>query len=403
MLIESRYMRKLFKYKFCQIFFQGKKGVKYSTVAKNAFILRISFFLMLTIIMCGGILLAKSVQFLEKIKFSKEFETLGEVWDFCVTHDGLFIIPDFGKGDVKIYEKSGNVISLINKLGQRGYGPDGFLRPTFCFYNNEERIFGILDIRLRKIVLYDRISRSEFKRKSTGIHCPDLAYDIQLKGGKLFIAGYIEDSKKRNYSFYSVSLNNPNEKDYLLSSHYLYGFNEKRSFKEQLEEKHVGKIGVFCYFDIHEDEAYVVWEGNLKINPVNINSKNSINSFGEISKNYIRPFPTRELIDSYYKDNEIGVKIVKQKYSFVSDIFVSSISIYIIYQGPIKENGENIWIQVYTMAGKFKGEFPLKRSLGRNIFFITNHNSKNTYLYLLSRESQDRKSEYIIWKYKIKV
>jgi 6-phosphogluconolactonase (cycloisomerase 2 family) len=130
----------------------------------------------------------QNVKFVEKIEFSSETELPLRPKAFCVTEDEVFIIPDYHEGNVKIFEKNGKVLEVVKAIGRKGYGPDEFSKPAFCFYNKDESKMGVMDLGIRKIFIYDRIRRIEFKRVKE-ISCWRGAYDIQLIKDRLLKMG----------------------------------------------------------------------------------------------------------------------------------------------------------------------------------------------------------------------
>ena len=87
-------------------------------------------------------------------------------------------------------------MGLTNIIGQKGYGEDGFVRPTFCSYDKVDNKFAVMDFGLKKIFIYDRIGRIYFKRVKE-IACWRRGTDIELSGDKLFISGLAIDENKR--------------------------------------------------------------------------------------------------------------------------------------------------------------------------------------------------------------
>ena len=138
------------------------------------------------------VVISKSIHLIERIEFSSKSALPISPWDFCVTDDELFIIPDYRAANIKVYQKYEKYLELVKTIGKKGYGRDGLVKPTFCFYNKEESKFGVMDIGIRKIFIYDRIGRIDFRRTKE-VLCLEGATDIQLKDDRLFIAGYKVD------------------------------------------------------------------------------------------------------------------------------------------------------------------------------------------------------------------
>ncbi|MFC2146173.1 6-bladed beta-propeller [Acidobacteriota bacterium] len=338
----------------------------------------------------------QNVKLIEKIKFSQSLPP--DVRDFCLTDDELVIIPDYQASNVKIYEKNGEVLEVVNTIGRKGYGPDELSKPTACFYNKNESKFGIMDLGIRKIFLYDRIGRLDFKRVKE-VSCWRGAYDIQLKGNRLLISGYKQRQDEEPYDFYYVDLTN-DQTTFLLPSHYKYGL---KSFREY-EIEYRGKpdfpaIGIKGWFDIHNDDVYFVWEGNLKVIRLNfVSGEISLNPFGNQKTNYVKPRATKKLRESRRKIDTSIAESERAKVSYVKNIFVSSGHILVIYQGPINQgNASNFWLHFYKLNGDFVREEPIPGQPGSIMWF-----DKDKYLlYSLSIESNMSGGKYFILKFEI--
>ncbi len=324
-----------------------------------------------------------------------------EVWDFCVTEDQLVVIPDKIAGNIKIYENRGRGTSLdlIKTIGTKGYGKDGLIKPSICFYNKNEDKLGILDLGIRKIFLYNRVGRVDFKREEIEIPCRGGAYDIQLKDRTLYIAGYKVDTSNKNevsYSFYAIDLTTPAKPKFLLPSKDFYHFDDSASFGEQFNHKNVESIGIMGSFDIQNNSAYVVWQGDLNILRVNIDSGALGQSFGKQTINYTLPFASQKVVDAYYGSPDGRIPSEKEKMSVVKNVFVASRFLLVVYEGPIKMDGKNIWLQIYDGAGKFRGETSVLGRPGNNKYYF---DKNSEFLYILSNSKKEGKNEYVLFKY----
>jgi hypothetical protein len=361
-----------------------------------------------------------------QIEFLPQTQLPVDVWDFCVTNDELFILPDFAEGNIKIYQKKYDplkkkvLLELIKTIGYKGRGPEGLIKPSFCFYNESEDRFGVLDVGLRKIVFYSRlVERDDFRREEMEVLLPDLAYDIQLnvksfyKEGellqedKLYVLGYKEDSNKKSYSFFSVNLND-NKETLLLPSKDFYDLKGEGSFSDLFGQNYIPAIGFMGSFDIQNDVAYIVWEGNLRIKKVNLLDEQILPPFvdesGTISKRYKKPFTSQELVDAYYNkmDGSSARKIKQEQMSVVRKVFTTNSSVIVIYEGPTKFDKEprmiDLWINFYTLEGSFNGEVYLGKSQPDSRMYF-NKGSKT--LYLLPKSSDKRKGQFFLSEYRI--
>lgn len=344
----------------------------------------------------NALLLSQDVKLIEKIEFSTETELPSPgVYGFCVTDDELVIIPDYEAGNVKIYEKNGELLELVKIIGRKGYGPGEFSRPTHSFYNKEESRFVVMDHGIRKIFIYDRVGRIEFKRVKE-IACWRGAFDIKLIGDKLFISGYASDPNKMHYDFYYIDLTN-DKTTYLLPSYIKFGLKSNREFEIQFLEKYeILAIGVQSWFDIHKDDAYFLWEGRLKVIKLNIVSPEiEANPFGMQPPHYIKPYASSKLLEGFNKDDSNLIQIERAKRSYGRNILVNSKYVIIIYEGPVNpENASILRIQFYTLDGDFIKEESILNS-PTHIWFDKN----KAILYFLSRKMGE--NGYYILKYGI--
>lgn len=309
-----------------------------------------------------------TIKLQKKIKLSQEKTLLQKAMAFCVTEDELFMITDSKSGDIKIYDGNGQ---LVNILGRKGFGPGEFGEPSFCFYNKGERKFGVFDYRIRKIFIYNRTGRTEFKRVRE-VYCLALGYDIQLKGNKLLISGYKPDPNKNPYDLYYVDLTN-NQITFLLPSYYKYGLKSLHEYETQYRRKpDIKVIGANGWFDVQSDCLYFVWEGDLKIIKINIKSgKRSF--FGKKSSHYTKPFASKRLLEAYRMRDINIMQNERSKMSFVTDIFASRKYTLLIYERPVKQDKKlNFKLQIYTLDGNFLEELDIPDNPGYKMCFDKN-------------------------------
>ena len=343
----------------------------------------------------GTLLSAGDIKFIEKVKLANTPEPLQYSWAFCVTDDELVIIPDFQAGNIKIYEGNGE---FLDSIGQKGYGKDEFVKPTFCFYDKVEDKLAVMDHGLRKIFIYLQMGRTDFERVNE-VSCWRGADGIQLSNDRLFISGYKAGPNNEHYDFYSIDLRN-NETAFLLPSYRKYGLSSPgehaRQFFENLD---IPKIGIRGWFDIYRDDAYFVWEGSLKIIKLNIETGEiGPASFGTQPPHYIKPHASPELREVYRTMNTKGIENEKAKMSYVRHLFTSPKYVIVIYQGPSAQgNASNYRIQFYTLDGDFINDSPIPGQPDRRMWF-----DKDTYtLYSLVNKSGEGDEGYFILKYKI--
>ena len=319
------------------------------------------------------------VKFVKEIPLVSDKKPEGElqkVVDFCTTEDGIFLIPDYIAGNVKLYEQNGEDLVFLKNVGSKGYDPGQLAKPAFCSFNKTENKFIILDMGTRRIYFYDRFGRDEFVREKMDngnevyAKCPKGAYNIQLIGDKLLVAGHIV-SDGDYYEFYSMDLNELRDNDSIeanhpklfLKSREIYLIDKNKNFVEQVEEKRLAAIGVRNYFDIEGRFAYFVWMGNLRVTRVDTESGAKVGEpFGRTTGNYVPLKPSTELVDAFYqmrgnRDARDKYFKEKRKFSTIRNLFTTSKYVIVTYEGPYKGGkSENFQAQFYLLDGQFVAE-----------------------------------------------
>lgn len=316
-----------------------------------------------------------NIKLIERVGISQEPEPLLKTKAFCLTDDGIFIIPDYQAGNVKVYEKNGGVLECVNTIGRKGYGPGEFSKPSSCFYNKTENKFAVIDIGTRKIFIYYRTGRIDFERIGE-VYCKKLGDDIQLIDNRLFISGHFPDPDGRPYDFYYIDLTN-DQKTFLLPAYFKYSLNSFPEYEKQYrEKKHIQSIGINGWFDIYRDDAYFVWEGSLEIIKLNIASGEiAPNPFGMQTPHYVKPYASPGLVESRRKRDLKIYESERMKMSYVRNIFVNSRYVMVIYEGPFNRgNASNFRIQFYTLDGDFIRELPIQAQPGSIMYFDKNRN-----------------------------
>jgi hypothetical protein len=355
----------------------------------KAIILFIILIVFNTTTVCGF-----NIKLIKKIPLAQETGLLENVWDFCVTGDNLFLIPDYKAGNVKIFAQNG---SLVKILGRKGFGPEELVRPAFCFYNKEKGKFGVFDFGTRKIFIYNRIGKTGFKRVKE-IYCLAGTTGIQLKDNKLLVSGYKSGLSGTHYDFYYVDLTN-DQTTFLLPSYYKYGLTSWHQFKTQyINKPGIKAIGIAAWFDICGDNAYFAWEGDLRIIKINIKSE-KIEFFGKKPSHYIKPFASKSLLEAHRTRD---IKIIENewdKMSYIKDIFATSKYVLVIYKGPVKPGSEsNTRMQFYTLNGNYLEDIPIPGNPGSRMCF----DKDKDILYSLSSEVHEELLErYFVLEYKV--
>jgi hypothetical protein len=211
----------------------------------------------------------------------------------------------------------------------------------------------------------------------------------------------------RPYDFYYIDLNkddeDPDQKILLLPSYKKYGFESYLEYETKylnLNKPDFSAIGIMSWFDIFRDDAYFVWEGNLKVIKINTVSKViEPKAFGNQLPHYVKPKASEGLIKERFKRDLNRMRSLKAEMSYVRDIFTTPNSVIVIYEGPIEQNGKsNFRMQFYSLEGEFKSEVqvPIPDQPYRIMWF----DKDNNLLYSLLSNSNTERANFIL-KYKI--
>lgn len=331
------------------------------------------------------------VRAVEILKFSPESYLSSEPWDFCVTDDNRFLIPDPKDGNIKLYKRDKASLDFVDIIGEKGLGQHQLAKPTYCFFNKVENKFGVLDFDNKKIVVYNNIQEPGMPRPDKVVSCLTLGYDIHLSGDKLLISGYRPAPDGNPYDLYYINLEDNNDQiNFILPSHFKYGlkdfFEYDTKYRAVLDLK---AIGIFGWFDIQGNDIYFVWEGDIRIIKWNIESGKR-KFFGKKTSHYKRPVSTPQLLKEYSAKGNIRNE--KAKMSYVRNIFTNSYFVLVIYEGPIsKSNDSNFRLQSYTLDGEFLGDVPIPGKPDRRMWF----DKDKSILYSLSKSDKN----YFITEY----
>jgi hypothetical protein len=330
----------------------------------------------------------------DTIKFHEKSKLESFPISFCVTDDGFFLIPDQKIGYIKIFEKDGEYLKLVKKFGRNGNEDDEFDKPAYCFYNQYEDKFGVVDIRIKSVFIFDRLNKSDFKLIKK-IRAESYNMKLGSAGKRLIVSGYITDKEENSYELYSINPNDPKQKEYLLSSPEKYGLSENEYQIEYFQKRTLPAIGIRSFIDVQGNDVYFVWEGKLRIIKIDIKTGEQT-SFGHLKNqrskmpNYIEPYASKALLDA--RRNKDFTKTRKERFnmSLVRDIFATPRHVIVVYEGP---NVSNFRMQMYTLEGKFLGDKPILGKPGRTMYF-----DKDSYtLYSLS-ETRNKEIEISMCK-----
>jgi hypothetical protein len=345
------------------------------------------------ILMVSENILGITIALEKKIPLSSGKVLLQLPISFCVTEDNLFMVVDFKAGDVKIYNSNGE---LEKVLGRKGSGPNEFVQPLFCHYTH--RKFILPDAGQRKIFVYRRINKLDFKRTKE-ILCLSAGNDIFLKENRLYIAGNKISENGKYYSLYSFDLDTNDNDVYFLPSYLKFGLTSENEYKTALFKKpDLTTIGVIGRFDIDGNFAYYIWQGDLKIFKINLNTR-EISTFGKKMPHYIKPYTTKALTNAFFNRQGNDVQKERRKMSYVEQVFTTIQHVMVIYTVPGNNEEEQKYMaQFYHKDGNFIVEALIPGKASSAMWF----DKENNVLYAIDIETdKDFEQTHTILKYKI--
>jgi len=335
------------------------------------------------------------VKLFERLDFAPDQSPILFPRDFCLTEDGLFLISDQHAGEVKIYQGEKKILKLVGTIGGENSGIGKLQYPTYCFYNPEQSKFGVIDFYKRAILLYDRLSRLDFKYDKA-IDCPYLADGIQLIGNTLWVSGYTPDERNNPFDLYAIDMSS-NRKTLLLPSYLKFSLKSLAEYEEKyMNNLDIRALGISGWFAIQGGHAYYSWEGALNIIKLNSRTGKVVKEFGEQTPYYEKPYASQELLEGYRnRDSEI-IFSEKTKMSFIRHLFNDSQHLYVIYEGPVvKEPGSDssFRMQVYRLNGDLIDDVSIPGQPGNPMRF----DNKISHLYSIGKDQGA--DEYYILKY----
>jgi hypothetical protein len=335
-------------------------------------------------------MIAKSanIELVSKTTLSDKY-LLRFIMSFAVTEDEGYMLPDFKAGNVKVFSKTGEAISLFGRLGR---GPNDLGKPLYCKYS--DKYFYFFDAGLGKILFYKK-NGNAFVRSREISHVGAL-HDLLYVNDKLFVSGFKTTNNKEYYDFFFYDKNG--RCTYILPSHIKYGLNSKEDFeKEYFKKRSLTQYSTKSYFDVQGDYAYNVWSANLRIIRINLKT-NEIKTFGEKTSNYVQPYINSKVRMGITRRNGSHIK-ERNKMSYVWRVIATHSHIMVVYLAPEKQV---FMMQFYTPDGKYIEEIPIPGLTNSRIVY----DKSNNYFYALKEESvgddtYEVDDRYYIIKYKV--
>ncbi|MGD2085963.1 MAG: 6-bladed beta-propeller [Candidatus Aminicenantes bacterium] len=330
------------------------------------------------------------------ILIDQEKVIIQSVVTFRVIEGEYFLLPDRKAGDIKIFNQKGE---LMRVFGRKGPGPNEFISPMYCDY--QDPYFIVMDWGKRKLMLFEKEKDLNFSKISEHLILA-LAYDLRfINRKKVLISGNKADPDGTYYDLYFFNLEN-GKADFILLSHDKFGFSSQKEFLNE----HLNKdapLGIYGYCDYIGEDIYFVWRGNLRILKIDSKSKKFF-SFGKKTDNYIQAQVTPRML-KLYKEKSKEQITENRKMSFVTGIFADDGFVGLTYTNYRKEvDGWQTIVQFYTPMGKFLMEKILPGAIDTSIWPVSSfcYHKQTKTLYFLSRTMDEEFNDiFKILKFKI--
>jgi len=339
----------------------------------------------------------QEIQLSETIKVDPKANLKVNPRSFCVTEDKAFIFPD-QDGKIKIFGKNERSLKFIKASGPN-FGIETLIRPMYCFYSRNEALLGVIDYEVRKVFIFNRPKKEYFTSMKV-IDCPKLGYDMEFAGDgeQLIISGYLTDKENNPFDLYSINIRT-RKISYLLPSYQKYNQKNAEDYViEYYRKQTLPAIGIKAFIDIQGDDAYFVWEGELRIIKLNLHSRET-KVFGKKTPYYTKPDGAK-LSYSYLRGDFETTWKERKTMAYVRNIFATPRHVFLVYETgkSDKSNVSTFMLQRYSPEGNYITEDSIPDNPGAQMWF-----DKESYeLYAFSKQSDSNNGEFTILKYKIK-
>lgn len=336
---------------------------------------------------------------INEVEISQDKESLFFSSSFCVTDSGYYMVSDTRAANIKIYGKDG---MLVKVLGRRGTGPGEFISPYVCTYKSP--YFAVSDFRRNFYYIYEQKSNLSFDQIEKKFNV-GLITDFVLLNGKILIAAHRTDPKGIPYSLFLQSLSD-NKIQFLLPEEKGYGCRSFQEYQKRIQRLEIYAIGEQGFCDCDRDNAYFVWEGDLKLFKINLSSR-QVKTFGKKTRNYV-PLQSSANMVQYYRKKQVEQLISeRQKISYISGLFTQKDYVGVLFGNYSKDHsGWVIYLQLYSPEGNFLDEMlvpgilvPTPSQPGAAYFF---NKDKNLLYYMYYQTDKNMKDIYKIITFEIK-
>ena len=359
--------------------------------------MKIQITLGVLVVFVSGVAFGMGIKRVEKIELSQEKTFIQSAASIAVTEDNIIFLTDLKAGDIKIYDNTGTLLSV---WGRKGAGPNEFLMPYYSDYKKGK--LAMMDFGKRKIFILERKKKFNLEI-SKEMLCTGLGDDICLHGDRLLISGYKVDKQGETHNLYTQNLNDGSV-DFLLPIATKYGFKSYREFQnEDKRTRFYSTLSRVGYCDWQGEHVYYVWQGDLKIFKIDVQSKKTI-YFGNKTSHYVQPFVTKNMITARERRDRKTNTEVKSNMSIIIGLFVHNDYLGVMYTrvSKSKDSKPGPMLQFYTLDGKFLDEVEMPGYPSSSSFF---RKSDNTIFSVdiegVDNENQDLDDKKYILKYEI--
>ncbi len=307
-----------------------------------------------------------------------------------------FFLLDWKAKNIKIYDKTGEFVSLWKK---QGYGPDEFGKPLVIEYRSP--YLAVLDVGQRKFFFYSDKNNPEFSliKQTFSVWS---AEDLKIDGKRILVSGKYTEKNGKLYTLYLMDIESGSNIDLILPIEDKYGFKSMAEYEKKSDSIRALLEAGYC--DILGNTAYYVWTSNLKIIQVDIQTKKKW-IFGNQTKNYKKPIQTKKMEELYDSQSNDDYK-EDRKFSYVEGIIADKEFVALIYANY--SDTQSAWvyfIQFYSHDGSFLEERMIPGAFFSDYFPLKcyYYDYKDNILYFLSLTTdKDLENNYVIKKYSIR-